>query len=88
MFYYETCLKKIGLVHISKILPFLLTAQLEAVSALERFPTQGAKRALVDIMEDEKTFFKVRCSGNCNFMGKKPRVIFIRYPSPKYEIGF
>ena len=37
-------------------------AQLEAVSALERFPTQGAKRALVDIIEDEKTFFKVRCA--------------------------
>ena len=43
-------------------------AQLEAVSALERFPTQGAKRALVDIIEDEKTFFKVRCAGKFDFM--------------------
>ena len=36
-----------------------VTAQVEAVQALERFPSPGTKKTLVDIIEDEKCFFKV-----------------------------
>ena len=46
-----------------------ITAQLEAVTALERFPTSKAKRALVDIIEDEKCFYKVRCAA-CHSLTK------------------
>lgn len=37
-----------------------ITAQFEAVWALERFASPGSKKALVDIIEEEKCFYKVR----------------------------
>lgn len=37
-----------------------ITAQLEAVWALERYASPGSKKALVDIIEEEKCFYKVR----------------------------
>jgi len=46
-----------------------ITAQLEAVAALERFPTAGSKKALVDMIEEEKCFYKVRCAA-CHSLTK------------------
>ena len=46
-----------------------VTAQIEAVNALERFPTLNTKRALIDIIEDEKCFYKVRCA-SCHSLTK------------------
>lgn len=46
-----------------------VTAQMEAVKALERFPTPGTKKALVDMIEDEKCYYKVRCSA-CHALTK------------------
>ena len=37
-----------------------VTAQAEAVAAVERFPSNSSRRALNDIIEDEKTFYKIR----------------------------
>jgi transcription initiation factor TFIID subunit 2 len=37
-----------------------VTAQTEAVKALEKFPTPQTKKALTDIIENEACFYKVR----------------------------
>ncbi len=37
-----------------------VTAQREAVSALERFPSPATRKALTDIIEDEKCFYRIR----------------------------
>jgi transcription initiation factor TFIID subunit 2 len=37
-----------------------VTAQTEAVKALERFPTPQTRKALTDIIENETCFYKVR----------------------------
>ena len=37
-----------------------LTAQSEAVVALEKFPTIQTRKALIDIVENEACFYKVR----------------------------
>ena len=37
-----------------------VTAQTEAVRALERFPTPQTRKALTDIIENESCFYKVR----------------------------
>ena len=46
-----------------------VTAQVEAVQALEQFPTPGSKKTLIDMIEDEKCYFKVRCSA-CHALTK------------------
>ncbi|XP_060530001.1 transcription initiation factor TFIID subunit 2 isoform X2 [Cylas formicarius] len=38
-----------------------VTAQLEAIVALERYPTPPTRLALTDTIENEQTFYKVRC---------------------------
>lgn len=38
-----------------------VTAQSEAVVALERFPSNATKKALNDMIEDEKCFYRIRC---------------------------
>ena len=37
-----------------------VTAQAEAVEAVGRFPSPASKRALNDMIESEKTFYKIR----------------------------
>ena len=37
-----------------------VTAQREAVMALEHFPSQSTRKALTDMIEDEKCFYLVR----------------------------
>ena len=37
-----------------------VTAQREAVLALERFPSKSTRKALTDMIEDEKCFYLVR----------------------------
>ena len=37
-----------------------VTAQREAVIALERFPSNSTRKALTDMIEDEKCFYLVR----------------------------
>ena len=37
-----------------------VSAQVEAVLALERFPSPATRKALTDIIEDEKCFYMVR----------------------------
>ena len=60
-----------------------ITAQLEAVSALERFPTADAKKALMDMIEEEKCFYKVRCAA-CHSLTKVIRFCFLRGWRLKY----
>ncbi|XP_067013693.2 transcription initiation factor TFIID subunit 2 [Anabrus simplex] len=38
-----------------------VTAQLEAIAALERYPTPATRLALTDTIENEQAFYKVRC---------------------------
>lgn len=38
-----------------------VTAQLEAIIALERYPTPATRLALTDTIENEQCFYKVRC---------------------------
>ena len=38
-----------------------VTAQTEAVYALERFPTPATRAALTHIIENENCFYRVRC---------------------------
>lgn len=38
-----------------------VTAQSEAIKALERYPTPATRLALTDIIENENCFYKVRC---------------------------
>ena len=38
-----------------------MTAQTEAVYALERFPTPATRAALTHIIENENCFYRVRC---------------------------
>lgn len=38
-----------------------VTAQIEAVRALERYSTPATRLALTDIIENENCFYKVRC---------------------------
>lgn len=38
-----------------------VTAQSEAIKALERFSTPATRLALTDIIENENCFYKVRC---------------------------
>nr|CAG4640612.1 EOG090X00M6 [Eulimnadia texana] len=38
-----------------------VTAQFEAIQALERFPTPATRLALTDVIENEQCFYKVRC---------------------------
>lgn len=38
-----------------------VTAQMEAITALERFPTPPTRLALTDTIECEQAFYKVRC---------------------------
>lgn len=38
-----------------------VTAQLEAIVALERYPTPPTRLALTDTIENEQCFYKVRC---------------------------
>lgn len=38
-----------------------VTAQCEAARALERFPSLASRKALIDMIEDEKCFYRVRC---------------------------
>lgn len=38
-----------------------VTAQMDAILALERFPTPATRLALTDTIENEQTFYKVRC---------------------------
>jgi len=45
-----------------------ITAQAEAVVALEKFPTMQTKKALTDIIENESCFYKVRSE-----------IIFVRF---------
>ena len=55
-----------------------ITAQLEAVAALERFPTAGSKKALVDMIEEEKCFYKVRCAA-CHSLTKVTLILIDSY---------
>ncbi|XP_055846855.1 transcription initiation factor TFIID subunit 2 [Episyrphus balteatus] len=38
-----------------------VTAQFEAIQALEKYPTSATRRALTDTIENERCFYKVRC---------------------------
>lgn len=38
-----------------------VTAQLEAITALERFPTPPSRLALTDTIENDQTYVQVRC---------------------------
>jgi hypothetical protein len=38
-----------------------VTAQMEAISALERYPTPASRLALTDTIENEQAYYKVRC---------------------------
>jgi transcription initiation factor TFIID subunit 2 len=38
-----------------------VTAQMEAISALERYPTPATRLALTDTIENEQAYYKVRC---------------------------
>lgn len=38
-----------------------VTAQLEAVEALARYPSQNSRQALADMLENEQCFYRVRC---------------------------
>lgn len=38
-----------------------VTAQMEAIVALERYPTPPTRLALTDTIENEQCFYKVRC---------------------------
>lgn len=38
-----------------------VTAQLEAIAALEKYPTPATRMALTDTIENEQCFYKVRC---------------------------
>lgn len=38
-----------------------VTAQLEAISALQKYPTPATRMALTDTIENNNCFFKVRC---------------------------
>lgn len=38
-----------------------VTAQLEAIMALEKYATPATRMALTDTIENEQCFFKVRC---------------------------
>lgn len=38
-----------------------VTAQMEAITALERYPTPPTRLALTDTIENEQCFYKVRC---------------------------
>ena len=39
-----------------------VTAQFEAITALERFPTPSTRMALTDTIENDQTYVKVRCA--------------------------
>lgn len=39
-----------------------VTAQTEAIVALERYPTPASRLALTDTIENEQCYYKVRCS--------------------------
>lgn len=38
-----------------------VTAQFEAIMALEKYPTNATRSALTDTIESEQCFYKVRC---------------------------
>lgn len=38
-----------------------VTAQLEAIVALQKYPTPATRLALTDIIEDNKCYYRVRC---------------------------
>lgn len=38
-----------------------VTAQLDAIAALERYPTPASRLALTDTIENEQTYLQVRC---------------------------
>lgn len=38
-----------------------VTAQFEAIKALEKYPTAATRRTLTDTIENERCFYKVRC---------------------------
>ncbi|XP_065359365.1 transcription initiation factor TFIID subunit 2 [Calliphora vicina] len=40
-----------------------VTAQFEAIHALEKYPTNATRAALTDTIESEQCFYKVRCEG-------------------------
>lgn len=43
-----------------------VTAQIEAIAALERYPTPATRLALTDTIESEQCYYKVRCrAANC-----------------------
>jgi len=38
-----------------------VTAQMEAIWALEAYPTNNTKSALTDVIENEQAYYKIRC---------------------------
>lgn len=43
-----------------------VTAQLDAIQVLTNYPTVATRKTLTDIIEDEKCFYRVRCSAALN----------------------
>lgn len=43
-----------------------VTAQLDAIQVLTNYPTVATRKTLTDIIEDEKCFYRVRCSAGLN----------------------
>lgn len=43
-----------------------VTAQSEAIDALHNYPEPATRKALTDVIENEQTFYKIRCrAANC-----------------------
>lgn len=50
-----------------------VTAQFEAIKALEKYPTNATRSALTDTIENEQCFYKVRCeAADCLTKVSKP----------------
>ena len=63
-----------------------VTAQMEAINALERYPTPATRLALTDTIENEQCYYKVRCrAAHCLTKVRLSHISFTIYPKTLNE---
>jgi hypothetical protein len=68
------------------MLNLLLSLQMEAVKALERFATPATRLALTDLIENEQCFYKVRCAAAFCLAKVIPKINTVSTVFPPFSI--
>ncbi|CAL8096925.1 unnamed protein product [Orchesella dallaii] len=63
-----------------------VTAQVEAIGALEAYPNQQSRMALTDLIENEQAFYKVRCEA-CSCLTKIANLMVSSWTGPPAMLG-